>query len=62
MCNLQEVLQEKFDYTEQEALDEIEEGKKVLNSYLEQNDLFNAWEVCNELWGLEPDYLMDLVE
>lgn len=48
-------------FTEEEALEQIEEAKDLLNQYLEEGDEDAAYNICEEMWGLEPDYLDDLL-
>jgi hypothetical protein len=31
-----------------------------MDEYLEMGDMDSAYEVCGEMFGLEPDYLIDL--
>jgi hypothetical protein len=53
------VLMEREDMTEREVLDWIAE---VMGSYEDYDDYFDLEEVLLTEFGLEPDYLFDLME
>ncbi len=59
--SLQQALINKFDYTKAEADREIAEAREQLNKYATNGEILAAQDICEELWGLEPDYLMDLM-
>ena len=40
---------------------EIAEAKELLQDYLAVGNMAAAEDICAELWGLEPDYLMELM-
>lgn len=61
MNTIKEVLMERDGYTEQEALEEIREAKRALAEYLEQGNMEDAENICAEFFGLEPDYIFDLI-
>lgn len=44
-----------------EANDLIDEAKKTLNEYLQEGDTNSASEICREYFGLEEDYIFELV-
>ena len=46
----------------EEALDLIAEAKEMLHEYLENGQIDRAENVCQEYFGLEPDYLMELLD
>lgn len=48
-------------FTEEEAIEQIEEAKELLQEYLEEGNEYDAYNICEEMWGLEPDYLDDLL-
>lgn len=60
METLKEVLMERDGITEEEADELIEEARMVLEEYIENGNIDNAYEICAEMFGLEPDYLLDL--
>jgi len=39
----------------------IKEAKLTLQEYLENGELEYAEDICQELFGLEPDYIFDLI-
>ena len=44
------------------AADElIEEASEQLQEYLAEDDYERAFYVCEEFFGLEPDYVMELI-
>lgn len=44
-----------------EAEELISEARDQLQEYLEDGDLEAAENICEEFFGLEPDYLMELL-
>lgn len=46
----------------EEALGLITEAKKAMHQYLEEGRLDLAEDVCQEYFGLEPDYLIELLD
>ena len=61
MSELKKILIECKGYTASEASSEIREAKDIMREYLENGDMSGAYDICEEMWGLEPDYLMDLM-
>ena len=61
MSSLKKVLMERDNLTAEQADEQIAEAREALNDYLESGDLSSAEDVCEEFFGLEPDYLMDLI-
>jgi len=39
----------------------IDEAREVLQEYLASNDQEAAYNICEEYFGLEPDYLTELM-
>ena len=60
--SIKQVLMRRDNMSEQEADDLIDEAKYQLREYLDSGDLFAADEICYEYFGLEPDYLMELLD
>lgn len=58
---IKEVLIERDNMTSEEADNLIEEAKEVLQNYLLADDQESAENICQEYFGLEPDYIMELV-
>ena len=45
----------------EEAEDLIREAKEELYQFLEQGDFYSAENICADWFGLEPDYLEELL-
>ena len=58
---IKEVLMKRDGMSEEAALDLIEQAKDALRAYLDEADLVGAEEVCDEFFGLEPDYIDELM-
>ena len=61
MESIKEVLMRRDNMTEEEAEDLISEARNALQSYLNEGDISSAEDICAEYFGLEPDYLDELV-
>jgi len=61
MKSIKEVLMERDGLSEVEAEELILEARDALEVYLEDGDFFLADNICEEFFGLEPDYLMELI-
>ncbi len=61
MDNLKKVIKRKFGYTDVEADNQIAEARQILQAYLDEDDQESAFNVCEECFGLEPDFLEDLI-
>jgi len=59
MNDLKKVLMERDNLTSEEADALIEEAKDDMNERLANGELPS--DICAEWFGLEPDYIMDLV-
>ena len=60
MRSIKEVLMDRDEMSEAEATDLIKEAKEDLNYRLEAGEYPD--DICQEWFGLEPDYIMDLIE
>lgn len=61
METIREVLKRR-DGMSDTAIDElIRCAKDALQEYLEEGDIESAEDVCGEFFGLEPDYLVELM-
>lgn len=54
---IKEVIMERDDLTEFEAQLLIEEAREQFEEYIDLDDFIGAEDICNEFFGLEPDYL-----
>jgi len=57
--SIKTVLMERDNLTEEEADKQISEIKKDLRKRLEDGEM--PFDICEEYFGLEPDYLMELL-
>lgn len=59
--NLKQTIMQKYDWDENEADSAIEEAKTMMDEYLNDDDQESAFNICEEMFGLEPDYLFDIL-
>ena len=57
MKTIKQTLIERDNITPEEADELIAEAKAQFEVYLANNDYMSAEDICNEYFGLEPDYL-----
>ncbi len=58
---LKKVLIERDGYSPEEADEEISHAKEELFELIEAGDTETAYNFCEDVFGLEPDYLEDLM-
>ena len=58
---IKEILMRRDNLSEEEADDLINEAKDALIDYLECGLTEQAYEVCSDFFGLEPDYIDELI-
>ena len=56
---LKEVLMQRDGLSEQEANEQIEDAREELHDRISQGDM--CFDFCQEYFGLEPDYLEELL-
>lgn len=61
METLKQVLMRRDRLTSQEASYLIQKAREALHQYLEAGDMEGAENICEEYFGLEPDYIMDVL-
>ena len=61
MSRIKKVLMQRDGMSSEEADNLIDEAKEALQNYLDEGDSFEAENVCEEFFGLEPDYLYELI-
>ncbi len=61
MDSIKQILIRRDGMSAQEADNLINDAKEAIEEYLENNDFFAAENVCEEFFGLEPDYLGELI-
>jgi len=54
---IKDILIDRDDMTEIEADNLIREAKKQFEIYIEAGDTMSIDDICEEFFGLEPDYL-----
>ena len=55
------ILMQRDGLTEAEALAEYRAGIDAFNECIECGDVMGAMEIPTDYWGLEPDYLDDIM-
>ncbi len=61
MTTIREILMTRDGMTADEADNLINEAREQLFDYLAEGDMSGAEEICSEFFGLEPDYLFELM-
>ena len=61
MESIESVLMSRDGMTESEASEAVEDTKKELIEMLEAGDTEGAYEICADNFGLEPDYIEQLL-
>ena len=62
MKSLVEVLMERDGLTKCEAIERVKDAKELLDDYLNSEEWSHmADTICEDEFGLEPDYLFDIV-
>ncbi len=62
METIKDILKRRDGLEDYEAYERIEEAKEALNEYLDDGDIEAAENICEEFFGLEPDYVMELLD
>lgn len=62
MGEIKEVLMRRDGLTSEQADREIKKAQDRLYHYLENDDLDGAENICEEMFGLEPDYVDELID
>ena len=61
MLTLKQTIMQRDGISSKEADKQIADAKEAIQEYLDYGDTESAHDVCMEFFGLEPDYLMDLI-
>lgn len=61
MSRLKKALMHKFDWSEREAEEAINDAREQIFALLEDDCIEEAWDFLMEEFGLEPDYLEDIL-
>ena len=59
--SIKDILIRRDGMTPEEAEELIKEAKEQLDEYLANGDMNEAENICSEFFGLEPDYLDELM-
>ena len=59
---IKKVLMERDAMEEAEADSLLEDARNTLDHLLEEGDISGAMEICEECFGLEEDYILDLID
>lgn len=58
---IKKVLMSRDEISEQAAIEIISEAREALQEYLANDDIEAAFNICQEYFGLEPDYIDELI-
>ena len=61
METIKQVLMRRDGMSATEADEQIADAKEQLQEYLKDGDILAAEDICAEFFGLEPDYIMELL-
>jgi methionine synthase II (cobalamin-independent) len=61
MSTIKQILMKRDGMSEQDANELIEDAKEAFREYLADDDMESAMHICEEFFGLEPDYLMEIM-
>ena len=61
MKSIKEILMERDGLSEQDAINAVEDARELLAEYAENDDTVSAMNICMDEFGLEEDYLMELL-
>lgn len=61
MGKILQVLMKRDGMSKEEAQELINEAREALKDYLNAEDFDSAEYICEEFFGLEPDYVMELI-
>lgn len=62
ILSIKKVLMERDEMTEAQAQAKIDEAKTILQGCIEDGDNEAAENICEEMFGLEPDYIIELLD
>jgi len=61
MDTIKEILIRRDGLTDQEAKDQIDEARRRMYELADKGSLLEAMNICQQEFGLEPDYLIELL-
>ncbi len=56
-----DILMRRDEMTHVDAEDLMQEARETFDDYLDAGDIDAAENICNEFFGLEPDYLSEFI-
>jgi hypothetical protein len=59
--SIKDLIMRRDEISADEADRQIEEARQAFNSYLEEGDMESAENICDEYFGLEPDYIIEFI-
>ena len=59
--SIKQILMNRDEMTSEEADCLIEEARDMLQRYIADGDMDSAEDICLEYFGLEPDYLFEIM-
>ena len=59
--NIKDILIKRDNMSPEDADELIAQAKEAIEEYLDNDDMESAYNVCEEYFGLEPDYLDELI-
>ena len=62
MSEIKRIIMRRDRITGKEADELIKEAKATFEEYIAEGDEESAYNICEEYFGLEPDYIMDLID
>ena len=62
MTELKSVLMKRDNISSEEADELIKDARITLDHYIDTGDTEAAHNICEEFFGLEPDYIFDLMD
>ena len=61
MESIKEILMRRDNMSAEAANELIRQAKESLDYYLSTGDMESAYDICSDYFGLEPDYLIELI-
>jgi len=61
MNTIKSILMKRDGISEQAAIEIIKEARETLQEYIDDGDMDSAHNICEEFFGLEPDYIFELI-
>ena len=58
---LKQTVMYKFGWTSEEADNQIEEAREEMYRLINEGETLEAMDICQDYFGLEPDYIFDLM-